>query len=820
MNAVVMRLRAEMRGRWRALLSLALIAGVAAGASMAAAAGARRTQTAYPRFAASHDAYDAASGGGFGDDWAERFEAIKKLPMVKDWDEAVILGSQLVVPARRGRPERILQLPEVFITGEPTGNAQYKTNRAKVLEGRLPDQTVIDEVAIPWLLAERHDIRVGDTLQAGIGFDDNGVPREHAQVRVVGIEVSPGEFDAVGQLSLLNVYITPAMLNKYRTFIPARDEEIAADAYTLLVHLRRGAKDEAAFRRVVQDTYDIDVPLVASTQVDAIQKTMRLYWAALWLVAALVAIAGLAIVGQTLARQIQIDSADYPSLRAMGMTRPDLFALAFGRATIVAILAAPLAVGIAFLLSPAMPIGAARIAEPHPGFMFDGVVLGIGFAATIMALLAVAVWPAIGNARVAAALGRAAEDEHASRVVGVVARTSSSASASTGLRMALERGRGRTAVPVWSTILAVATGVAAVVATLTVGRSLTNLIDTPDLAGLTYDAIVLNSVEEETEDPEESARLNAESHRAISAFPFVESAGDGTALNVVIKGVDSFLVAFKEGQQVGFAVIEGRAPTSGMVGGVPEIALGPATLRRLKARIGDVVDFNYAPPEESGSDEPLTQKARVVGIAAIPTLPWAAVPPGEGAVMTHEAVRAFGPDDGGCCFVKFKKGTDLTAARTKLNASGFEAFLRIDRADLVTLQRITGLPALLSAVFGLMGIAALAHVLVTGIRRRRRELAVLKTLGFVASQIRGAIAWQSSAIVAICLVVGIPAGVVLGRLAWRAVAVQFGVVPASLVPVASVAIAVPVVLVLANLIALIPGRSAARTQAATVLRTE
>ena len=44
-----LRLRADVRSRWRALAALALLLGLVGGVALTAAAGARRTDTAYPR---------------------------------------------------------------------------------------------------------------------------------------------------------------------------------------------------------------------------------------------------------------------------------------------------------------------------------------------------------------------------------------------------------------------------------------------------------------------------------------------------------------------------------------------------------------------------------------------------------------------------------------------------------------------------------------------------------------------------------------------------------------------------------------------------
>ena len=49
MTTVWLALRADVRRRWPALLSLAVLLGLIGGVVLTAAAGARRTDTAYPR---------------------------------------------------------------------------------------------------------------------------------------------------------------------------------------------------------------------------------------------------------------------------------------------------------------------------------------------------------------------------------------------------------------------------------------------------------------------------------------------------------------------------------------------------------------------------------------------------------------------------------------------------------------------------------------------------------------------------------------------------------------------------------------------------
>ena len=66
-----------------------------------------------------------------------------------------------------------------------------------------------------------------------------------------------------------------------------------------------------------------------------------------------------------------------------------------------------------------------------------------------------------------------------------------SPAAATGVRMAVQQpGRGRTAVPVRSAILGATLGAAALTASLVFAASLGHMLDTPRLAGFTWDAFV------------------------------------------------------------------------------------------------------------------------------------------------------------------------------------------------------------------------------------------------------------------------------------------------------------------------------------------
>ena len=134
--------------------------------------------------------------------------------------------------------------------------------------------------------------------------------------------------------------------------------------------------------------------------------------------------------------------------------------------------------------------------------------------------------------------------------------------------------------------------------------------------------------------------------------------------------------------------------------------------------------------------------------------------------------------------------------------------------------RVDNMPSVIAGLMTLLAVAALAHALVTAVRRRRVELAILKTLGFSRAQLRGTVAWQASVLTLVAVVVGLPIGVAAGRWAWRVFADQLGIVFVPVVPVLLVVALVPAALLLANLVAAAPGYLAARTRPANALRAE
>lgn len=116
--------------------------------------------------------------------------------------------------------------------------------------------------------------------------------------------------------------------------------------------------------------------------------------------------------------------------------------------------------------------------------------------------------------------------------------------------------------------------------------------------------------------------------------------------------------------------------------------------------------------------------------------------------------------------------------------------------------------------------ATLVHTLVTSIRRRRRDFAILKMIGFVPTQVRSVVAWQATTFVSAALLIGLPVGIVVGRLVWTAFTQQLGTVANPVTPAVRVLLTIPAAVLLANIIAAVPAVIAGRMKPALALRAE
>jgi hypothetical protein len=386
-----------------------------------------------------------------------------------------------------------------------------------------------------------------------------------------------------------------------------------------------------------------------------------------------------------------------------------------------------------------------------------------------------------------------------------------------GVRMAFQPGHGRTAVPVRSALAAITIAVAAVLAAGVFGASFIGLISTPHRYGQNW-AEELN-----LQFGGASAALIA---KVLAAQPGVTGYAAGDYGQVSVNGQAIPAIGMDQLRGHGFlTLLAGRVPAA-----PGEIALGQRTLRFLHLRLGQTV-----PAVVNGRTRPV----RIVGVATFAhfsQVTSAATDLGTGAVMPALTFSLPSPPTctgGATCYnfvlIRYRGGTSLRAAAARLAASAARAGCPPGLCLLTSDQRpgeirnYTGVrdtPLALGLVLAALAVGTLTHVLLTGARRRRRDLAVLKMLGMAGWQVRMVVTWQACALAAAASVLGVPLGVVAGRWSWAVFAGSAGVAGEATVPLVLVLPAVPVTLLAAVLLAAVPGRAAARVSPAVVLRSE
>jgi len=810
------RVRAEARARARSMVVLAVIVGLAGGAALTAFAGARRTGSAVDRFMAYSRVPDANVG-------AQDPGVLQKalaLPQVADY---VVGAYMLMVPIdASGQPMQKGQLStQALVAG-----SYNSLGRPFLLDGRVPRPDRADEVLINGSGASASGLHVGShlRLQGWVPSQEEELLKGSdipptgpiADVHVVGVGRFPFELsttptapgvDYTGSNFLI---ATPAF---YREF---GSQVATAGGPGGSVRFKHGLADLPAYQSALRAiSPDVFVDPGSDDQVAAVnaKRATGLAALALLLFGILAALVAVAVVAQALGRQAFLDAVEYPSLAAMGMTREQLVGIAALRAAAVGLAGAILAVVLALLFSPRMPIGIARQAEVHPGYSFDAPVL-LGGAAAIVVLFATAA--AVASWRTARVAGVAPGPvavgaEQPSRLTDRLARTGASPTAVVGVRMALEPGRGPTAVPVRTTLISAAVAVGLLVATLTFGASFNRLATTPRLQGWNWDVSVGNPHSNDIRDSAVSA---------LSANPDVAGfSGLAGPAGARINGHDVSVMGIEAVKgDVLPPFLEGRAPSA-----PDEIALAARDLRAAHAKVGQTVSV------EVPDQQPV--RMHVVGrMVLTPSIVNGQIRIGDGGLVTMDTFKSTltagqGNDaestSENVFAVRFKPGVHRAAALGRLQGEFPGTVLTALRpADVENLRRVSALPSVLAALFTVVAMLTVGHMLVSSVRRRRHDVAILRTMGFVRRQVAATVAWQANTVIVIGLLFGLPIGIALGRWTWGLVANQLGVRNQPVVPVLAVVVIAVGSFVLATVLSSVPGLLAARTRPAEILRTE
>ena len=371
--------------------------------------------------------------------------------------------------------------------------------------------------------------------------------------------------------------------------------------------------------------------------------------------------------------------------------------------------------------------------------------------------------------------------------------------------------------------------------TLTFADGLDTLVSHPALYGWNWDIALV---------PSNGAPLAT--LRQLNHDPLVAAWSGANYIDFDLNGVSTPVLMQRTRARVSAPLLAGHG-----LEGPRDVVLGAATAAALHVRIGSTITVSFGTPASRPAYMAPT-RLRVVGLATFPALGYASVVAdhtsmGTGAllpytVLTTQLARAFSssdPNQSGpaLIFVRFRSGVSTSRRRADIErlvttarnlyvhdpnalSDNLVALGPQQPAQILNYRTIGMTPELLAGTLALGAVAGLALTLASSVRRRRRDLAILKTLGLRRTQVAATVSAQATVSAVVGIVVGIPAGVLGGRALWLRFAASLDAVPRAATPTVALVVVGLGTLVLANVAAFGPGRRAATTPASLVLRAE
>ena len=829
-------LRATFRKRWASYATIVVLVGSIGGLAIGSVSAAQRTQSSFNVFLASTNPSDLTVTL-YAPNIAPELARLAHVRHV-----GVSSYSVNAFPAgRNGAPDFAPALVDGNVTSTGSVKDEYfSEDKVAVVSGRMAnprkqDEFVADATAqhlMGWHLGESIPMYFyTDKQTGGAGFGTNKVkPHVSLTMHLVGTMVLSNDVlaDLVDQKPALMLF-TPALTRQLV------NNAIHYNQYAL--QLDHGARDVSAVEREIiailprGTTYTFRVNSVAAGEVNRSIEPESIALGVFGLIALL---AALVIAAGLVARTLGSENEDFEVLRALGAD-PAMTTSASLLGLVGAIVSgALLAVAVAAGLSPLSPLGPVRAVYPDRGFAFDAATLGYGFLVLVVALVAVALIITWRRVRRRTERQRPVMPTLGARIGRMAADLGLPVTAVVGVRFALEPGRDRDAVPVRSALVGAVLAVAIVVTTLTFGNSLATLVSHPPLYGWNWNYAIAGN----------GSGVPPQAVRLLKSDPYVAAYSGDNFANAQIDGVTVPIILTTYHASVTAPILSGHK-----VDAPGQIVLGAATMKELHKKLGQRVNVTYGTKKDAPVYVPLTSM-KIVGTATLPAV--------GGTLTQHTSmgVGAMVPIDieppafkkfihspyealngSSIILVRFRDGalTSKAVASLKkiadigtkaLNATpngggSSDSVLAVQYpAEIVNYRTIGVVPDLLALALAVGAVIALALTLVASVHRRRRDLALLRTLGFTGRQLRSAVAWQASVAGAVGAVVGIPIGVLSGRWLWTLFARNIFAVPEPTVPIIPLVVVGLAAMVLANVVAALPGRSAAQTSTAQVLRGE
>jgi ABC-type lipoprotein release transport system permease subunit len=654
-----------------------------------------------------------------------------------------------------------------------------------VVSGRAVDQRVDDE-----FVATRGFISVTGA-EVGDRFDLYTI----SQARAAELGFTPDAARFTLRATLVGIIDGAPMIEDPAPFVlfPKRliDRPEVGIALTMIPVRVAGGVDEATLRSelaTLPDATQLSVETDELISTD-MQRAIRTQARGMWLLALVAGIAAIVTLTQVITRQTRVSSAERETLTALGFSNGQLFMEAVGRAAFPIVAGGVLAVALAIPFSALFPTGTVGRLEPSAGVLVQWGVL-LFAAVVVVTLLLVATGTALALTR--STTGAVVP----STVVGAVASRSPVLPAAIGIRLGFTRARAERGS--WRTAFAgVLFTVGGLVGAITFGASLDRLIEEPFRYGWNVDASLGDNGGAQLDD-ELAAKLESDPN-VESLIYYAQAYAKTGDTDVAMMGMQRVRGAAAP------ALLDGRLPVSD-----DEIAMGRVTARRAGVGVGDDVTL-------SGSEASHTY--RIVGLVVLTGF-GSNEGIGQGALATLEGLRQITDAPVTNAAVDFRSSREDALASY---ADVLDPSLIGDEfvpGAIARLARVRAVPYVLAGVLAGLVVLTITQTLLSSLRARRRDLAILRALGGPPRLLRRAVHWQATAVTLLPAMIGVPLGLIAGRLVFRGLADDIGAINAAVFPAVGVSAVIAGIVLIANLIAIWPARLARRLSAAAALRTE
>lgn len=746
MGLTVGWLGVDLRRRPVQFLVLLLLVTLSTAAVAAALAGARRGDTAVDRLAARTLPAQIYAEPDIPVPW----EKVRRFPSVEAVGTVVVEAFQVENEPIDDVPGYALADDEVFHTVE----------RPHVLAGRLPARGALDEVVVTSSYRKKFDKQIGDRIGIRLftpaqldGFSQAIAPLgPRIEVRIVGVIRSP--FFGDTSSAPWAVIAGKAFYDRHRVNLVGTD---TAELNTSRLVRLRGSDSEVvqsfeeSMLTLTRNAYVPEVNLAAQMRTEADQNEIEgKFLTALGAVAFL---AATLLVGQVMRRMASAAARELEALRAAGLSRRHMVLAAAAAPMVVAAVGAGGGVACAVVVSHWTPLGRSAASEPDPGVMVDGPVLG-GVALALVAVLS-------GFALAAAYRESALRPARTRRVPRPTRRlhVRGPVAVATGLRFAFGKGARSAVTPSRMAMATLGIGVIGIVATGTVWTAIAETERHPERFGQTAEVVVSFEVAPEEEHLREDDEYGREVLRALAGAPEV-----GAVRNARIARADvgdlRFDVSTHDplGPDDRGVFLAGGAPSRD-----DEIALGADSARDLGVGIGSKVSVGGL------------RDRRLMTVSGIALFTWDQGRYDQGGLVSPAGFdRLFDLPERHVGLVELRPGHGIEDVEARLNSlevvpdSTLSYAANAIPADV--LPNLRPMPLALALFIGVVTIGSAGGTAMVAVRRRRHELAILRALGMTRRQVHSTVLVQMSAIAAVGLAVGLPLGMLCGKVLWRVTA--------------------------------------------------